>query len=183
MESEDTAICAAGRLIKDATPEYMVKLMQFGAEYALSPEQRGTAEQIAVEISRDGRVRDFIEDFANRIEQEPGLDDFAARIRGFFLNDSRYAHLFETDAESTEKRSAEPSGRLTPGAILTVFIVIYAASVTMLCGITSSVFPETTDQRLAAMFTLMPWALSFPIAGSVALYFAKLLGGKKHGHQ
>lgn len=180
MESEEKAVCAAGRLISNATPEYLVKLMQLGTEYALSDEQRGKAEQIAREISRDDRISKFMEDFANRIDQEPGLEDFAARIRGFFLNDGRYAHIFKTEVESAEQRDAEPSGRLTPGAILTAFIVIYLSSVTLLSDVIGSMEIEV-DPMLSDILKLMPWALSFPIAGSVAL-FLNFLGAGKNVH-
>jgi hypothetical protein len=99
VQNNEADIRAARSLINDATPAYLVKLMEFGAEYSLSDEQRRKAEQIAGEIGRDGRVSGVLRDFADRLDHVPELQDFAPRVRAFFLNDGRYAQFFKHETE------------------------------------------------------------------------------------
>jgi len=174
MVGNEAGDSAASRLIQDATPAYLVKLMQAGTEYRLSDEQRRKAERIADEISRDGRISYVLQDYVDRLAQVPDLQDFATSIRGFFLNEASHAQDFKGEAGSVVQPVSGLDGRLKVGSVATVFIVIYGASVTLLSEVVGSVAPQA-DQTLRDILTLMPWAFSFPVAGLAALFFAKLL--------
>lgn len=176
MQSNEEAHSAASQMVNNSTPVYLVKLMEAGAEYQLSDEQRGKAEQIAGAICRDHRVKGSLQEFADRLAQVPDLAEFAASIRSFFLHEGR-AQSFTDEGESVEHRR-DALENLSFGGIAMAFIVTYVAAVTLLSDSFGSVAPPA-DQEVAELLTLIPWAISFPIAGSVALCFAQLLWVKK----